>query len=136
MSIVRSCRKSSRAGGAVLFATLVAVGSAANGAGDDTFEHATDPAKIALMKRGMDSARTKLVIPESAQFRHVFWSKGMPKNSKGRAGDPVVCGEVRGKADDGTFGDFQRFIASGEPDGVVVEMELSHFSEGWDAYCK
>ncbi|MFN4092192.1 MAG: hypothetical protein ACK4FG_04785 [Brevundimonas sp.] len=90
-----------------------------------------DPTQQALWVAATEEAvRNKMRDPGSVRFRnsrfHIFGD-----------GTPMVCGEVNAKNGFGGATGYQRFIASGESFGPVLEemMSASEFAKTWNQIC-
>lgn len=115
--------------GAVVLVLSSSLAAAAPAPGD-TLEQATDASKRALMKKGMDAAKSRLTKPATVRFQHVYFSASRNNNPA------VACGEYRHQKADGSDSGAQRFISYGTADDTFLEEEVAPFAEAWDGLCK
>jgi hypothetical protein len=112
--------------------TLLLVSSPAAGAfaapARDAYETTRDVKKIAWMDRGMEAIKLKLKDPESAEFRHVYFNRGVN-------GVPTTCGQVNARNGFGGYSGFQRFVSAGTADLTFLESEVSDFDTVWNQLC-
>ena len=74
-----------------------------------------------------DLLRQRLVAPDSARFREVFFSR--------KAGVPVVCGEVDSKDATDAYTGYERFVGAGSV-GVFFRWDVNDFEALWRHFCR
>lgn len=106
---------------------IAAAGNAVVGAA----EKLEDPSQQALwIARTQEAVKNKMRDPGSVRFRntrfHIFQDNS-----------PMVCGEVNARNGFGGATGYQRFIASGESFGPVLEemMSPTEFAKSWNQIC-
>lgn len=109
--------------------SMLGIISIASAGTQDAYEKTKDSKKIGWMQKGMDAAKIKLKDPGSAQFRGVYFNRGVD-------GVPMTCGEVNSKNGFGGYTGFQRFISGGKPELTFMEEQVSDFSSAWNKFCQ
>ena len=92
-------------------------------------EGQTTAQEAASIEKGKEMVRAKMKDPASAQFRNVFFHRGLDSV-------PVTCGEVSGKTRFEGDGGFQRFVSGGNPPLTYLEDEVTDFSTVWEQMCQ
>lgn len=84
--------------------------------------------EIAWVENGKSAVRTILKDPESAQFRNVYFSRGLDDI-------PVACGEVNSKNSLGGYTGYQRFVSAGTTELTYLEGQVADFDKVWAKFC-
>ena len=92
-------------------------------------EGQTTAQEAAWIEKGKKVVRAKMKDPTSAEFRNVFFHRGLDYM-------PVTCGEVSGKTRFGGDGGFRRFVSGGNPLLTYLEDEVTDFPAVWEQMCQ
>ncbi len=94
-------------------------------------DRSADAKEIAWMDLGMKLVREKLRDPSSAQFRNVYFHRGVTNT-------PTTCGEVNAKNGFGGYSGYERFISAGRAEFTLMRADMpsqQDFDQTWSALC-
>lgn len=109
-------------------AMLLAFVSVSFAAASPLRDKVVDKKQAGFMQKSMAMTRIKLAVPQSAQFRDVFFHTA-------ENGAAVTCGEVNSKNKAGQFSGFQKFVSAGTPDLTFLQSDVPGFDQIWKQYC-